>query len=68
MTYRYEVNLFQNGRKTYSEVKELSAEHLMIHTGRAGKEAFLGLVNTWNRQGMIGFDTHGRTYVYVAIT
>jgi hypothetical protein len=65
--HTYEVNLFQNGRKTYSEQKTLSSMDLLFHTGKVGREAFLGLINTWNRQGMIGFANHGQTYLYVAM-
>lgn len=65
--HRYETNLFENGVKILTKETTLSDMDLLFHTGRAGREAFLWLINTWNRQGMIGFANHGKTYVYVAL-
>lgn len=65
--FEYETNLFENGQKTYSKVTTLSDRDLLWHTGKQGRMAFLELVNRWNRQGMIGFANHGKTYVYVAL-
>lgn len=65
--YRYETNLFQNGRKVFTRERTLSDMDILFHTGRTGRDAFMSLINTWNRQGMIGFANHGKTYVYVAL-
>lgn len=65
--YKYQVNLFTNGSKVYSEEKELSSDVLLGHSGKLGREAFLSLINSWNRTGMIGFENHGKTWLYVAM-
>lgn len=65
--FKYQTNLFENGRKVFSREVELSADQLIIHTGRASREAFLDLMNRWNKNGMIGFENHGKTYLYVAM-
>lgn len=65
--FTYETNLFENGFKVYTKQTTLSEMDMLFHTGKSGREAFLSLINTWNRQGMIGFANHGKTYVYVAL-
>lgn len=66
--YKYELNLFENGMKKVQLVKTLSEMDMIFHTGRSSREAFLELINRWNRQGMIGFENHGKTYVHVALS
>lgn len=65
--FRYQTNLFEKGRKVFSREEEMSEHDLIMHTGRANREAFLSLINRWNRNGMIGFENHGKTYLYVAM-
>lgn len=65
--HKYQMNIFQDGKKTFSTNKALGDVELIIHTGTTGREAFLSLINRWNKQGLFGFENHGKTYLYVAL-
>lgn len=65
--YKYQVNLFEGGVKKPSREGQLTVDMLLMHTGKHGRSVFLELINRWNRNGMIGFENHGKTYLYVAL-
>lgn len=67
MDYQYKMHVFKDGKLVFEQEKIISRDTLICNTGRSDREAFLSLVNRWNKQGLYNVGEHGRIYVYVAL-
>jgi hypothetical protein len=65
--YRYQTNVFIDGRLSFQETKQMDGVMLECNAGKKSREAFLELINRWNKQGLYNVAEHGRIYVYIAL-
>lgn len=66
--YRYLMYAFRGGKFIVMKEKSMESDTLAIQTGgKVGKEAFLELINRWNKQGM-QTNQSDMMYVHVALT
>jgi len=63
MKYRYTRHVIR-GQDIKTETVTMDADQLYREMGMVGYGAFAGLINKWNRNGLIGVAKGGPVYVY----
>lgn len=67
MTYSYRALAYREGKLVMDRINTLESDTLAVNTGgKVGREAFLELLNRWNRQGAM-FNLSNLKYTYIAM-
>lgn len=67
MTYELRMIAYREGKLIFDRIKSMDSDTLACNTGgKVGREAFLELVNRWNKQGQ-AVNLTDTKYVYIAM-
>lgn len=67
MTYSFRSIVYRDGKLIMDRINTLESDTLAVNTGgKVGREAFLELLNRWNRQGVMVNESNMK-YTYIAM-
>lgn len=67
MIYSYRTIAYRDGKLIMDRIKTMESDTLAVNSGgKVGREAFLELLNRWNKQGAM-FNESNMKYTYIAM-